>query len=257
MSETDNSGRSLVLDGISAYHGPVPAVRNVSLDLKAGEAVGVVGPNGAGKSTLLLAIAGFLRTTGEMSSEGARFEAARSARRRREGIALVPQERAVIADLDLKENLRLSWLTGRRSLSWDESLDSALEIFPALSGRLHEPAGNLSGGQRQMLAVARGLTSCPSVLMLDEPTAGLAPKFIAELAEAFIALRAKSGLTLLLVEQNLSVVEKVCDRLHVLTGGQIIWEGSADSVDRARIGALYAGSADPDHTSQQQKRTQA
>lgn len=237
----DVSSHALELHNLSAFYGPVAAVRNVSVRIDKGTAVGVLGPNGAGKSTLLLALAGFLRTTGDITIGDRSIRRAGPAKRRRSGIVVVPQERAVIASLSVRENLRLAWLTGRRTETYEILSRDTLEIFPALRDRTHEPAGNLSGGQRQMLAVSRGLMSAPDVLMLDEPTAGLAPKFISELAEAFNELRIR-GLTLLLVEQNFSVVQRTCDYIHVLNGGQITWEGQTDAIDRETVGNLYAGS---------------
>lgn len=241
MTVAEHTDRTaLAIDALCAFYGPVAAVRDVSLTIERGGAVGILGPNGAGKSSLLAGIAGFVRTSGEIALAGTRQAGRSAVRRRRAGLTLVPQQQAVIADLTVGENLRLSWLSGRRSRSYAELHDEALEVFPALAGRLQEPAGNLSGGQRQMLAVARGLVAAPEVLLLDEPTAGLAPKLISELVAAISSLNA-NGLTLLLVEQNLSVVERSCDYVHVLNGGQVSWHGPTTSIDRETVGDLYAG----------------
>jgi branched-chain amino acid transport system ATP-binding protein len=243
MSELRQHGRGpadLQVSGVSAFYGPIAAVRDVSLSVEPGSIVGILGPNGAGKSTLLTALAGFLRTTGGVRLGGRPIENRSPIQRRRSGLAMVPQQQAVIADLSVGDNLRLSWLTGSRSSSFADLRDQALEVFPELAGRLDEPAGNLSGGQRQMLAVSRGLVAAPSVLLLDEPTAGLSPKLISELVGAILTLNS-AGLTLLLVEQNYSVVERTCSYAHVLNGGRVTWHGPTDSIDRDAIGDLYAG----------------
>ncbi|AVT37783.1 ABC transporter ATP-binding protein [Plantactinospora sp. BB1] len=235
---------ALELTGFSAYHGAVAAAKDVSLRVERGSAVGVLGPNGAGKSTLLLAAAGFVRTTGEVSIGGQVASRLSPARRRRLGLAMVPQERAAVLELSVAENLRLSWLTGRRATPYDQARESVLEIFPVLADRLGDPAGNLSGGQRQMLAVSRGLMATCDVLLLDEPTAGLSPKLISELVAAIRTLNER-GITVLLVEQNFSVVERTCSYLHVLNGGRIVWHGPTSAIDRDSIGDLYSGARRP------------
>jgi branched-chain amino acid transport system ATP-binding protein len=231
---------ALELTGFSAYHGAVAAAKDVSLRVERGSAVGVLGPNGAGKSTLLLAAAGFVRTTGGVSIGGQVADRLSPVKRRRLGLAMVPQERAAVLELSVAENLRLSWLTGRRATPYEEARESVLEIFPALAGRLGDPAGNLSGGQRQMLAVSRGLVATCDVLLLDEPTAGLSPKLISELVDAIRTLNER-GITVLLVEQNFSVVERTCSYIHVLNGGRIVWHGPTTGIDRDSIGDLYSG----------------
>jgi branched-chain amino acid transport system ATP-binding protein len=231
---------ALELRDFSAYHGAVAAVRDVSLRVERGSAVGVLGPNGAGKSTLLLAAAGFLKTTGTLTIDGRVASGLSPAKRRRNGLAMVPQERVAILELSVDENLRLSWLTGKRASPYEQARRSVLEVFPALAGRLDEPAGNLSGGQRQMLAVSRGLMATCDVLLLDEPTAGLSPKLVSELAGAIQTLTAR-GITVLLVEQNFSVVQRTCSYLHVLNAGRIVWHGETSGIDRDAIGDLYSG----------------
>lgn len=231
---------ALSLEDVSAFYGQVAAVRGVTLRVARGQAVGILGPNGAGKSSLLAAVAGFLRTTGEVSLGDQSLRRASVVQRRRAGLSMVPQLRAVVAELTVGENLRLSWLTGTRASSFSDLRDRVLDVFPALRHRTAEAAGNLSGGQRQMLAVGRGLMAAPEVLMLDEPTAGLSPKLIGELVAAIRELNA-SGVTLLLVEQNFSAVERSCDEVHVLNGGVLTWHGRTDEIDRATVGDLYAG----------------
>ncbi|MBX6723503.1 MAG: ABC transporter ATP-binding protein [Dactylosporangium sp.] len=242
-----SSGRPAALElvDLSAYYGSVAAVRNVSLTVEPGSAVGVLGPNGAGKSTLLLASAGFLKTTGSLAIGGQPASNLSPVKRRRQGLAMVPQERAVVLELTVAENLRLAWLTGKRATRYEQALTSALDVFPALAPRMGEPAGNLSGGQRQMLAVSRGLMATCDVLLLDEPTAGLSPRLINELVEAIRALNGL-GITVLLVEQNFSVVQRTCSYVHVLNGGRIVWHGPTGSIDRDRVGDLYSGARKPD-----------
>ncbi|ALV39895.1 hypothetical protein AU252_00890 [Pseudarthrobacter sulfonivorans] len=240
MREQIKSHEALAVDRMSAYYGQAVAVRDVSFSVPVGASVGILGPNGAGKTTLLLALAGHLPITGSYSFNGVKRRQHRPSTLRRRGVALVPQTHAVIAEMTIERNLRAAWSTGTKDTSFANAMGEVLELFPALRGRAAELAGNLSGGQRQMLAVGRGLISRPRVLMLDEPTAGLSPKLVNELVEALITLRG-SGLTVLLVEQNFSAAQRACDRLHVLRDGTIRWSGAAEDLDRQTAGVLYTG----------------
>lgn len=237
---TSVSAPALRLESLTGYYGPVPAVRSVQLSVERGECVGVIGSNGAGKSTLLKAAVGLIRTSGDVVLNGERLGRAGTASRRRIGLALVPQERVVLVGLTVFENLRLSWLTGPKKRSFKVLLDQVVALFPILAGRMPEPAGNLSGGQRQMLAVARGLMSEPKVLLLDEPTAGLAPVIVEQLTAALRQL-SNDGLTMVLVEQNLFVARSLSNRLVVLAGGDIAWSGRATDLDRTKVADLYLG----------------
>lgn len=234
---------TLELADLTGYYGPIAAVRKVSVEVGSGECLGVIGANGAGKSTLLRAISGQIRATGNVTLGTVALQRTGPAVRRRSGIALVPQEKAVIAGLTVFENLHLSWLVGKQENEFESVLQKAVALFPALTHRMSEPSGNLSGGQRQMLAVARGLMSEPQVLLLDEPTAGLAPIIIQELSEALHELSTQ-GLTMVLVEQNLSVATGLSDNIIVLSGGEVSWRGAASALDRETVTALYLGRGD-------------
>jgi branched-chain amino acid transport system ATP-binding protein len=236
---------ALAIAGVIGYYGKIAAVRDVSLRVARGGAVGLIGPNGAGKTTLLKAIAGLVRASGTIELDGTRIDRQRSPRRFRLGIALVAQERNAVAGLTVAENLRLSWLVGRRLTPFHERIERTLAMFPQLQGRLDLAAGALSGGQRQMLAVSRGLAGDPSVLLLDEPTAGLAPVVVGELTEALVKLRAQ-GVTMLLAEQNLYVAKRVCDDANVLTGGRVVWQGPTGKLTREMAGSLYLSDAGED-----------
>lgn len=240
---------ALRVDGLSVFYGSILATRDVSLEIESGGALGVVGANGAGKSTLLRGIAGLLRSRGSTAVADLDLTGRSAAFRSRHGLAFVPQDRTVFPTLTLRENLRLSWLTGTRRRKFDAVVEQSLDIFPDLAHRLGESAGNLSGGQRQMLAVARGLCACPDVLLLDEPSAGLAPVLVAGVGESLVRLR-QTGVTLLLVEQNLTLARMVCPVLHVLSEGHTVWQGPATELDDELAAAAYLGAMADDRTTE-------
>ena len=218
----------LELEGIAVRYGPVPALRDLSLRLDEGETLGVVGPNGAGKTTLTLAIAGAL----PLSSGTVRFEGRPTAGLRTEdvsalGIALVPEGRRIFDGLTVQENLiiGMSKRLGDRPAR-ARALDEIHAMFPILAERRNGMATRLSGGEQQQLAIARALLSRPRLLILDEPSLGLAPLMVDKVYEVLLALR-KTGLSILLVEQNPMRIGIVADRLIVLSGGSLKLEGPA------------------------------
>ena len=218
----------LELEGIAVRYGPVPALRDLSLRLDEGETLGVVGPNGAGKTTLTLAIAGAL----PLSSGTVRFEGRPTAGLRTEdvsalGIALVPEGRRIFDGLTVQENLiiGMSKRLGDRAAR-ARALDEIHAMFPILAERRNGMATRLSGGEQQQLAIARALLSRPRLLILDEPSLGLAPLMVDKVYEVLLALR-KTGLSILLVEQNPMRIGIVADRLIVLSGGSLKLEGPA------------------------------
>jgi branched-chain amino acid transport system ATP-binding protein len=218
----------LELEGIAVRYGPVPALRDLSLRLDEGETLGVVGPNGAGKTTLTLAIAGAL----PLSSGTVRFEGRPTAGLRTEdvsalGIALVPEGRRIFDGLTVQENLiiGMSKRLGDRAAR-ARALDEIHAMFPILAERRNGMATRLSGGEQQQLAIARALLSRPRLLVLDEPSLGLAPLMVDKVYEVLLALR-KTGLSILLVEQNPMRIGIVADRLIVLSGGSLKLEGPA------------------------------
>ena len=213
---------ALAVRDLHAYYGESHVLQGVTFDVGAGECVAMLGRNGAGKSTTVSAIAGLLRPRGGAIRLRGR-EVAGSAPHNiaRAGLSLVPQGRRVFRDLTVRENLSLAahW----RRDGWD--LHRVLALFPSLRARLDAFGDQLSGGEQQMLAIGRALMRNPYVLMLDEPSEGLAPKVIDEVGETLAALR-ESGLALLLVEQNVGLATRVAGRVYVMNKGTIVFGGT-------------------------------
>ena len=228
----------LVCDAVSARYGSLTVCNGISFSIAPGELLALIGPNGAGKTSLVGALNGTVTGGGEVTLDGRRIDALPSWRRVGIGLTTVPDGRGLFPSLSVSDNLRLGALLtekGRR----DEAMSGALDLFPFLKARWGDAAGALSGGQQQMLAIAKCLASSPRVLMLDEPTQGLAPIIVDELADVLRKLRLR-GLPVLLVEQNHYLVESVADRFIVLVGGKVVLEGGPeDLADRDRIANLY------------------
>ena len=224
---------ALAVSGLSAAYGAVAVLHGVSLDARPGEIVCVIGGNGAGKTTLLKTIAGVLRpASGRVLADGRDIGGRPSWWVARHGIALVPEGRGIFANQSVRDNLMLGSLarsSGRDVAAVRADLKSALALFPALAEKLELPAGALSGGQQQMLAVARGLMAGPRVLLLDEPSLGLAPMLVREIFAAIERLRTQ-GVTVLLVEQMAAQALALADRAYVLERGRITLEGPAREV---------------------------
>lgn len=214
------SGAILEVRGLSASYGEVIALRSADLDLGAGELVAVLGPNGAGKSTLMRSIAGLMKATGSISLNGQalpRQAAAVAA----SGVALVPEGRGVFGPMSVEENLQLgAYMIGGKGEVYERRLDHVLELFPRLKERMSQAAGSMSGGEQQMLAVGRALMSDPRILLLDEPSLGLAPKVTAEILETLARLNSQ-GLSVLLVEQKAPLALKLANRLYVVSNGRV------------------------------------
>ncbi|HEV2250327.1 MAG TPA: ABC transporter ATP-binding protein, partial [Candidatus Limnocylindria bacterium] len=213
----------LEVRGLHAYYGESHVLQGVDLDVADGEAVSLVGRNGAGKTTTIAAIMGLIRPRAGSVRVGTIEVAGRPAHRiARAGVALVPQGRRIFAELSVRENLLLA----ARPVAggWDER--RVLELFPPLARRLANRGDELSGGEQQMLAIGRALMRNPGVLLLDEPSEGLAPKLVADVGEALRSLRG-AGLAILLVEQNLALATRVGERLYVMNKGSIVFAGTA------------------------------
>ncbi len=235
----------LDVEGIIAGYGRIPVLHGVSLRAGRGEIVTLVGANGAGKSTLLKVIAGVLPArAGRVMLEGADMTAVPVHRRVGRGIVLVPEGRMLFASMTVDENLALgAYLrTGReakRALQADR--ERVFDLFPVLADRIRQPAGTLSGGEQQMLAIGRGLMSDPSVLLLDEPSLGLAPKVIAEIFSVLDRLR-ESGLTMVLVEQDAKLALRYAERGYVMRTGSVVLEGpSAELLGNDDVRLIYLG----------------
>ena len=241
MSQPESSfapTRGLVVDGVSARYGNLTACRPVSLRVDPGELVALIGPNGAGKTSLIGALNGTVAGSGSISLDGERIDGLPAWRRVGTGLTTVPDNRGLFPSLTVADNLRLGALLSDRARR-DKALEDALALFPVLRTRWNDAAGALSGGQQQMLAIAKCMACSPRVLLLDEPTQGLAPIIVDELAEVLRNLRSR-GLPILLVEQNQYLVEAVADRFLVLVGGQVVHTGPrAALADRELIAGLY------------------
>jgi len=232
----------LELRDVSAGYGTFQALFGVSLKVDAGEAVAVIGPNGAGKTTLLRVISKLIDSSaGEILMEGARVNEVEPHRVIDLGIAHVPENRRLFPRLTVEENLRMGAYVASARAQFAARLAYVYELFPRLEERREQLAGTLSGGEQQMCAIARGLMSKPRLLLLDEPSAGLAPVIVQRIFELVHRLRAE-GYTVLIVEQNVQQVLKVVDRAYLLEVGRIKTSGRAadlaasDDIRRAYVG---------------------
>jgi branched-chain amino acid transport system ATP-binding protein len=215
----------------------------VSLDVEEGQLVAVVGPNGAGKTTLFKTISGVVAPlAGEIVYKGKSLLAVPSYDRAKLGIAHVPEGRQVFASMTVMENLEMGAYARRDRRRQPDLLPSIIEIFPILAERRHQLAGTLSGGEQQMLAIARGLASAPDLLMLDEPSMGLAPTIVDTVFDRIEYIRRAHGLTILLVEQRVAEALELCDRGYVLETGRMILDGSHDALmSNAEVQRAYLG----------------
>jgi branched-chain amino acid transport system ATP-binding protein len=221
---------ALGVEALEVRHGAVPAVRDVSFVVGEGEIVGLIGPNGAGKSTTLGAIMGLLRPArGAVRLAGRPVTGWAPERIAHAGIALVPEGRRIFADFTVAENLRLG-RSAARSNNGGEVLDRVYELFPILREFRRRSAGALSGGQQQQLAIARALLAEPRVLLLDEPSLGLAPRLVDSVFEALARIR-EGGVAILLVEQRAQRTVAFADRTHVLAGGALRMTLTPDQAD--------------------------
>ena len=227
-------------DAVEVAYADIAVVRGVSLEVREGEAVAVIGPNGAGKTTLFKAIAGMLGLRGgSVSYDGARLDGRRHYEIVRQGIVYVPAERELFPQMSVLENLELGAYPhyGARA----ERLKFVLELFPRLQERRRQLAGTLSGGEQQMLAIGRGLMSRPKILLLDEPSTGLAPFFVSEIYRQFGQLK-REGLTILLAEQQVPHALGFTDRAYVLENGRVRLSGaSRELLGNQEIQRTYLG----------------
>jgi branched-chain amino acid transport system ATP-binding protein len=233
----------LEIEGLSAGYGGVPVLDEVSIRVGAGEFAAIVGPNGAGKTTLFKTVSGIVQATaGAIRFEGRDLLAVPPAARAHLGIAHVPEGRQVFPSLTTYENLEMGAYTETGRVKWKDNLERIYAWFPVLAERAKAQAGELSGGQQQMLAIARGLASSPKLLMLDEPAMGLAPALADEIFERIVAIHEESGLTLLLVEQRVAEALHFADRGYVLEAGRVVLEGSHDELQsNDRVRQAYLG----------------
>jgi branched-chain amino acid transport system ATP-binding protein len=216
----------LVVDRLGAWYGDAQVVHEASLTVAAGEVVALIGRNGAGKSSLLRAIMGLMpRSAGTLQLGGARIEHLPAYRRARLGLGYVPEDRRIFTDLTVRENLE--FVAQPRPGGFDTA--ELLRIFPNLAAMLDRPAGAMSGGEQQMLAVARTLAANPRVVLLDEPSEGIAPLVVARMKSAVEAMRER-GVATLLSEQNLAFVAGLADRAVLIEQGQLVGEAGRDDI---------------------------
>jgi branched-chain amino acid transport system ATP-binding protein len=220
----------LRLEQVAAGYGTFQALFGVSLEVQAGEAVAVIGPNGAGKTTLLRVISKLIEVSaGEIRLEGALLNAVPAHRVIELGVAHVPENRRLFPRLSVEDNLRIGAYTPAARARFGERLAYVYELFPRLAERRTQLAGTLSGGEQQMCAIGRGLMSGPKLLLLDEPSAGLAPVIVQQVFDLVQRIRAE-GFTVLIVEQNIRQVLQVVDRAYLLETGRIKLAGTADAL---------------------------
>ena len=236
----------LEVTGLSARYGAVAALRDVSLEVRAGELVALIGANGAGKSTLLRAIAGLVApAAGRVALDGRDVTGQAPEAMIRAGVALVPERRRVFAPLTVLDNLELGGYALSRGHDFRSRLEAGVEeayrLFPVLRRRRDQLAGTLSGGEQQMLAIGRALMTRPRLLLCDEPSLGLAPLVVAEIMRLLSTLR-EAGTTILLVEQNARMALRSADRAYVLEVGSVVLSGAAtDLLQDDQLKAAYLG----------------
>jgi branched-chain amino acid transport system ATP-binding protein len=238
----------LKIRNLKCYYGRIMAIKGVSLSVGEGELVSLIGANGSGKSTLLQAICGLLSGwEGELVFKNDSLKGLRPPSIVQKGISLVPEGRLIFPPLSVLDNLKLGAYTRYRKKQHSEiaqDLERIMTLFPILKERIRQAAGTLSGGEQQMLAIGRALMARPSLLVLDEPSMGLAPLLVDKILKTLVQLR-ENGITILLVEQNAQAALKIADRGYVLETGRVVLQGNAedlladDEVKRAYLGKDY------------------
>ncbi|WP_407154678.1 ABC transporter ATP-binding protein [Bradyrhizobium sp. STM 3557] len=228
----------LRIEGLSAGYSARPVLNDVSINVEAGQFVAIVGPNGAGKTTLFKTISGIVKPSGgRISFEGADLLAVPPPLRAHLGIAHVPEGRQVFPSLTVMENLEMGAMTASGRRDWQANIERIFAWLPVLKERRNQFAGTMSGGQQQMLAIGRGLASSPKLLMLDEPSMGLAPSTADFIFERLIEIRRQSGLAMLLVEQRVAEALETADHGYVLEAGRVVLDGNNETLradDRVR-----------------------
>jgi branched-chain amino acid transport system ATP-binding protein len=232
----------LSVDRLSVRYGAIRAIQEASIRVEAGEFVALLGPNGAGKTSLISGIAGLVAASGSIRFQARELGGMPPEDRVRTGLSMTPEGRHVFANLTVAENLRLGAAIRRDRSEVAADFEKYLDLFPILRERLNQLSGTLSGGEQQMLAIARALMSRPKLLMLDEPSLGLAPRIVAQMFDYIHRLKA-GGLTLLVVEQNVAQALKFADRAYVISAGAIRHEGPAEELrgDRRLIDFYLGG----------------
>jgi branched-chain amino acid transport system ATP-binding protein len=233
---------ALELSSVSVKYGGIAACKDVSLTVEAGEIVTLIGANGAGKSSTLKSIMQLVpHAAGTVRVLGRDVKGMPTHRVVELGVALVPEGRAVFGNLSVRENLLLGAFLNRSAVAIERNLTRSVQLFPRLGERMEQNAGTLSGGEQQMLAIARALMADPKIVLLDEPSLGLAPKLVTQIFESVVEI-AKSGITILLVEQNTRLALQVAQRAYVLVTGEVVLSGTCTELrSDPRIREAYLG----------------
>lgn len=219
----------LEVDKLNVFYGGIQALRDVSVHVNEGEIIAMIGSNGAGKSTFMRSVAGDQKYQGTVKFNGEVLPR-ESYKVVKAGISLVPEGRRIFPQLTVKENLMIGAYTRNDKRQIQEDMDEIFDLFPRLKERINQLGGSMSGGEQQMLAVGRALIANPKLLMLDEPSLGLAPIVIDELFDKIVEINKKKGLTIMLVEQNAFLALEVANRAYVLNTGEIRMEGTGDEL---------------------------
>ena len=231
----------LDVSGLRGGYGAIQVLHGLDFHVAEGEIVVILGANGAGKTTTLRAISGMISRTGSISLRGKDISSAKAPDIVRNGVAHVPQGRGTLPELSVEDNLRVGAYI-RKDKEVDADIEQWFDVYPVLRERKDQRAGSLSGGEQQMLAVARALMSRPSLLLLDEPSLGLAPIIVSELFERFAEINKQTGMTMLVVEQNAQLALGIADRGYVLESGTIFTQGPASElIDDDAIRKAYLG----------------
>jgi branched-chain amino acid transport system ATP-binding protein len=246
--------KDTVLDvqNLTVGYGPVTAVDNISFDVKTGALVTLIGANGAGKTTLLKALMGALQVrSGTVRLDGMALGQVPVEERVRRGMYLVPEKRALFASMKVEDNLRLGAFAKRHKVDIERGLDRIFSLFPVLKERRDQQAGTLSGGEQQMVAIGRALIAEPRVLLLDEPSIGLAPRIVQQIMEVIVDLKRKEKLTVILVEQNARLALRAADDAFLIEVGRVVKRGSGSELanDPALLSS-YLGVAVPETATQ-------
>jgi branched-chain amino acid transport system ATP-binding protein len=220
----------LQVRGLHAQYGPTHVLHGIDFDVRQGGITTILGANGAGKTTTLRAMCGMVRTQGEITLDGTRIDGKATENIVRMGVAHVPDGRGTFMQLTVEENLRLGAYTRKDRAQVESDYERVYDYFPRLRERRKQQAGTLSGGEQQMLAVSRALMLRPRLLLLDEPSFGLAPVIVQELFEIFRAINQSEGTSMLLVEQNATLALRLADHAYLLETGRVVISGSAESI---------------------------
>ena len=220
----------LEITDLNSWYGPSHVLQGISLQVAKGELVCLIGRNGAGKTTTVKSVAGLIsRAMGSVRFEGEELLGLPAHERFKRGLTYVPEERRIVPGLTVRENIRLGLLASPLRRRESEVIEEIAETFPRLKERLDQMAITMSGGEQQMLAIARAIASKPKLILLDEPSEGIMPVLVDEMFEYFLALK-NSGVTILLIEQNVELALRIADRAYILDQGQVVYTGTAEAM---------------------------